>query len=214
METVVPILFAAGLAILIGLEWAKRPRVRAWRALRQRKNIPIADIKDGAPARITGVVSAVGKMMTAPIGKRACIGFRLEIQRLDRRAAAIVLRRQECGAFAITDESGEATVDGPFLFGLEWEKGWSVLPQQLYDILRSAGVLTEGLLFRRRFAYRQALLEPGDFVSACGVGFVEPDPSRTPEDTRAPALRPHLRGTKTEQVAVADVFGPAVGRSD
>jgi hypothetical protein len=207
METVFPILLAVGLVVAVGIEWSLRPRTRAWRALRRTKNIPIAAIKDGAPARITGTVSAIGKMMTAPIGEKTCIGFRLEIQRIDRRGTPIVLRREDCRAFAIIDQSGEATIDGPFLFGLDWENGWSVLQQQWYEVLESAGVLTEGMFFRRRFAYRLALLEPGDPVTACGVAYLEADPTQPAADTRSPALRPILRGTKRELVAVADVRG-------
>jgi hypothetical protein len=206
METLVPILVAAGLVLVMGIEWSFRPRTRARRALRRTKNMSIAEIKDGAPARITGIVSALGETMTAPIGEKPCIGFRLEIQVL-ARGSPIVMRREECGGFAITDESGEATVDGPVLFGLDWENGWSVVQQRWYGVLKAAGVTTQGLIFRRRFAYRQALLEPGDLVSACGVAFFEPDPTASAVDTRSPSLRPHLRGTGKDRVAVADAYG-------
>jgi hypothetical protein len=210
MENVLPILLAIGLAVVMVHEWSSRPRTRAWRALRQMTNIPIAEVKDGARVRITGTVSALGSTMAAPIGQKPCIGFRLEIERLDRRGQPTVFRSEDCTAFTIADESGEATVEGPFLFGLDWEHDWTNLPSRWFGILERAGIGTEGLFFRRRFAYRQALLRPGDRVSACGVAFCEPEPAKPPVDLRSPALRPHLRGTKRDLIAIGDA-GAAAG---
>jgi hypothetical protein len=207
METFLPIILGAGLAIAMAVEWSSRPRSRAWAALRRMKNITIAQVKDGVPARITGTVSALGTTMTSPIGERPCIGFRLEIERVAGRRRPNVMRREECRPFAIADASGKATIEGPVLLGVEWEHDWSELPQQWYGVLEAAGVLTEGLFFRRRFNFRQALLQPGDRVSACGVAYLEPDPTAPAVGLREPALRPHLRGTKRDQIAVGDA-GP------
>jgi len=207
METFLPIILGAGLAIAMVIEWSSRPRSRAWRALRQMKSLPIAQIKDGVPARITGTVSALGTTMTSPIGKRPCIGFRLEIYRVASRHRPIVMRREDCGPFVIADESGKATVEGSVLLGIDWEHDWSELPQHDYGVLEAAGVQTEGVFFRKRFVFRQALLQAGDRVSACGFAYFEPDPTAPAVGLREPALRPHLRGTKREQIAVGDA-GP------
>jgi len=211
METVLPIILGAALAVVMSIEWSSRPRTRAWRALRQMKNMPIAHIKDGAPARITGTVSALGKTLTSPIGEKPCVGFRLEIERLTGKRGTNVMRREECGPFVMADESGKATIEGQVLLGIEWEHDWSDLPQEWYGVLEAAGVLTDGLFFRRRFVFRQALLQPGDRVSACGFAYFEPDPTAPAVGLREPALRPHLRGTKREQVAVGDA-GRAVAQ--
>jgi hypothetical protein len=207
METVLPVLVAIGLVIAMRLDWLSRPRTRAWRALRRTKNTSIAEVKDGVPARITGTVRVLDETMKSPVGKTTCIGFRLEIEQTDQRRRPNVLRREDCRAFVIADDSGAATIEGPVLLGVDWEDDWSVLPQHAYGLLEAAGVITEGLLFRKRYMFRQALLVPGDRVSACGVAFCEPDPTAPPVAMRAPALRPHLRGTKRDRVAVADV-GP------
>jgi len=211
METFLPIILGAALAVVMSIEWSSRPRTRAWRALRQMKNMPIAHIKDGAPARITGTVSALGKTLTSPIGEKPCVGFRLEIERLTGKRGTNVMRREECGPFVMADESGKATVEGQVLLGIEWEHDWSDLPQEWYGVLEAAGVLTDGLFFRKRFVFRQALLQPGDRVSACGFAYFEPDPTAPTVGLREPALRPHLRGTKREQVAVGDA-GRAVAQ--
>jgi hypothetical protein len=207
IETVLPFVFAAGLAVLMGLEWSSRKRVRAWRALRRAPHLLVAQVKDGAPARITGTASALGKLRTAPIGGASCLGYRVEIGVLKGRAQSVVLRKEECEPFAIADESGKATVEGPILFGLDFEDDWSELPEDAYALLEKAGVATVGTFFRIRFSYRQALLEPGDRVSACGLAFLEPDPTQPSVGMRGPALRPHLRGTKRDSVAVADAAG-------
>jgi len=208
METFLPIILGAGLAIAMVIEWSSRPRSRAWRALRQMKSLPIAQIKDGVPARITGTVSALGTTMTAPIGKRPCIGFRLEIVRMaGQHASTNVIRREDCGPFVIADESGKATIEGAVLLGIDWEHDWSELPQDCYGVLERAGVQTDGLFFRKRFVFRQALLQAGDRVSACGLAYFEPDPTAPAVGLREPALRPHLRGTKRALIAVGDA-GP------
>ncbi len=204
METFLPIILGAGLAIVMVIEWSSRPRTRAWAALRRMKNTPIAQVKDGVPARITGTVSALGGTMRSPIGERPCIGFRLEIDRVAGRRRPNVMRREDCRPFVVADESGKATIEGPVLLGVEWEHDWSELPQEWYGVLEAAGVETDGLFFRTRFVFRQALLQPGDRVSACGVAYFEPDPSAPAVGLREPALRPHLRGTKRDLIAVGD----------
>jgi len=207
METFLPIILGAGLAIAMVIEWSSRPRSRAWAALRSMKSMPIVHIKDGAPARITGTVSALSGMMTSPIGKRSCIGFRLEIARVAGGRRPNVLRREDCAAFVVADESGKATIEGPVLLGVEWEHDWSELPREWYGVLEAAGVSTDGLFFRTRFLFRQALLQVGDRVSACGSAYFEPDPTAPAVGLREPALRPHLRGTKRDLIAVGDA-GP------
>lgn len=188
----------------MGVEWSLRRRTRAWRALRRAPHLLIAHVQNGASARITGTVSAIANERTSPVEGTPCVGFRLEIARREGRGQTIVMRREECDPFAIGDETGKATVEGLVLFALDWERDWSELPESGYALLEAAGVITEGIFFRRRFIYREALLEPGDRVSACGLAFLEPDPTQPAVDMREPALRPHLRGSRQERVAVVD----------
>lgn len=209
METVLPLILGAGLALVMHVVWSRQLRTRALRALRQMTNVSIADVKDGAPARITGMVSVLDETLKTPVGQRACVGFRLEVERIDGARRTTVLRRQECRAFAVADESGQAVIEGRVLLGLQWKHDWSVLPESWYGMLEAAGVVTEGLFFRRRFAFRQAALEPGDRITACGIAFFEPDPSAPAVGLRAPALRPHFRGTKSQPVALAEAADPA-----
>src|SRR6476469_2932709 len=145
--------------------------------LREMKNVSIADVKDGAPARITGRVGVLDETLTSPVGERPCVAFRLEIATLAQGRQQIVLRRDEHRAFAVADQSGQATIEGTVLVGLDWEHDWSALPPRYYDMLEAASVEMEGAFFRRRFAYRQALIEAGDRVSACSLAFFEPDPT-------------------------------------
>jgi hypothetical protein len=211
-ETVLPFLFvAAALAVMIGVDRLS-PKSRASRAIRRAPHRLIADVVNGAPARITGAVRALGQTMKAPIGETACIGFRIEIARLVGRTPMTVIRGDECPPFAMADESGTATVDGPMLLGLDWEDGWSPLPEREFALLDAAGVSREGSLFPDRFVFRQALLRSGDRVTASGVAFLEADPSLPTIEMRAPAVRPHLRGTNADPVAVVDpvaISGPA-----
>ena len=92
-------------------------------ALRRAKNTPIAELKHGEWARVTGVVSAAAPTLTSPIGEDECIGFRLEVTRPDQNIlstsspVSTVLRRETCQPFSISDETGKAHVDGPFCSG-------------------------------------------------------------------------------------------------
>jgi hypothetical protein len=186
--------------------WGAGPRMRGRRLLRKARNVPIAEIKDGEWVKVTGTAGAIGPVGTSLVGGRTCIGFQLQVQRLGRNGG-IILRRGECPAFSITDDTGTVDVDGPFLLAIDWDHGWSIVTADRMRILRDCGVETRGLIFWRRFAYREALIQPGDRITVLGLASFEPDPAEPPTDLRSPALKIHLRGSGNQRVILADAGG-------
>jgi hypothetical protein len=210
MEAIVlPILLLAGIALVKGVAWWIEPRSYARWALKRAKNTPIAELKQGQWARISGVVSSIAPTAASPIGGHDCIGFRLEVKRIDRQVLPVVLEKEICGAFSISDDTGKADVEGPFLLGLDFEHDWVIVPSERHAYLEAAGVRTHGMLFRHGLAFREAVIAPGDRVSVLGLATFESDPSEPAAGLRAPAFRAHLTGSKAEPVIVADAYGGA-----
>jgi hypothetical protein len=196
------IVVGAVVAIQTAYWWAQ-PRTRGRRLLRKARNVPIDEIKDGEWVKVSGLAGAIGGVGPSLMGRRPCIGFHVEVQRLDRKSSMIILRRESCPAFTITDGTGTVEVDGPFLFAIDWD-AWSIVTAERLRILRECGVATQGLLFWRRFAYREGLIRPGDPITVFGLASFEPDPTEPPTDLRSPALKIHLRGSGNQRVILAD----------
>src|SRR5262245_32692572 len=143
----------AGLALAAGLAWSLQPANQARLAFGRAEDRPIADLKHGEWAKVTGVVTAAGPTLTSPIGGYECIGFRLEVTRPDRQILSVVLRKEACQPFSISDETGKAHVEGPFFLGLDFADSF-IVPQYRHGFLDEAGVPTFGILFDRHLAYR------------------------------------------------------------
>jgi len=201
---------ALGLIFVLGLGYRGWPdaRSRALSALRRAPNVAIAEIEDGRWAKITGVVSALGPPMTSPFSDQPCIGFRLLVESVKPGLAPGVLAQEECGAFSIEDDTGKVYVDGPCLFGLDAEADWAIVPpdrrRYVEDALAKAGLPIAGTLYGLGYAFREAVLKPGDRVSVLGLVSFEPDPTEPAAGFRSPSIRAHLRGSKEEPVVVAE----------
>jgi hypothetical protein len=191
-----------GILLFVGVAWSMDPANYASSALRRAKNVPIAELKHGEWARVTGVVSAAAPTLTSPIGEEDCIGFRLEVTRPDEGMLSVALRRETCQPFSISDETGKAHVDGPFFLGLDFGRSTTV-PEYRRRFLEEAGVPTSGILFDRRFTYQEVLLRPGDRVSVFGLVFLEPDPTVPAAGLRAPPLVARINGSEDQPVIVA-----------
>ena len=206
MEIVAALTLAVA-ALAMGYAWWSRPPRRSRREILPTANTPIAGIKQGERIRITGTVSALAPLLTSPVGEQDCIGFRLDIERVDG-AYPTVFERQACGAFAIADDTGEICVDGPFLLGLPTTGELSTMRPRLLELLQAAGVPRLELPSYRGFAFREALLLPGDRVSVVGRVFLEPDPAAPAAGFRAPSLALRVSGSVSEPVVLVDDQAP------
>jgi|KBSMisStandDraft_5_1062788.scaffolds.fasta_scaffold223277_2 hypothetical protein len=194
-----PFIYAAVFLTLALIAKSFQPRLGVRRALARAPNVAIADIKDGAWVKVSGLVGVVGPQMMSPISGQECVGFWVEVVRSQSRE----LNRETCSVFSITDDTGIAYVDGPFMLVLDVEDGWSVVPKERYGVLEEAGVQLDAQFFNR-FTFREGLLQSGDRVSVLGCAFLEPDPARPAEGFRSPAMVRHLRGSEGKPVVVGD----------
>jgi hypothetical protein len=200
-----------GILLLAGVAWAIDPANHALAALRRAKDTPIAELKHGEWARVTGVVSAAAPTptLTSPIGDDECIGFRIEVTGPDQttlstviqNTVSTVMRRETCQPFSISDETGKAHVDGPFLLGLDFG-AFIAVPEYRHSFLEEAGVPTAGILFDKRLAYREVLLRPGDRISIFGLVFLEPDPTVPAAGLRSPPLVARIQGSDARPIII------------
>jgi hypothetical protein len=206
MEIVAAVTLAVA-AVAMGYAWWSRPPRRARRPIIPAANTAIAGVKQGERVRVTGTVGPRAPLMTSPISERDCIGFRLDVERVDG-GPPTVFERQACGAFAIADATGEIFVDGPFMLGLPAAGNLSTMRPRLLELLAAAGVPRLELPSYRGFAFREALLLPGDRVSVVGRVFLEPDPAAPAAGFRAPSLALRVSGSASEPVVIVDDQAP------
>jgi hypothetical protein len=199
---VILVVLASALAAAPGFyTYIIRPRLRSpsRRRLERSKTVAIATLQSGQLARITGVVAAREPTLTSPVGRQACIGFRTSIDQKPSNSAGdvwlTVARREACGSFSITDDSGTSTVEGPFRFELDTDdSAWANLPATAYAFLEEqsgpAALKSIGDLPLR---FTEALLKPGDRVSLLG---------------RSTSEANDIRGSSEEPVVIVDAEEP------
>jgi len=161
-----------------------QPQRRRPRLFDLRPVTPIAAIKDGDRVRITGRAAARADLLVSPVGRHPCIGFQLIVEKREPGLVGKwvrVLTQQDLGSFSLTDETGEAAVDGPFEVDLETdESSWTTMPVWLFVTLKEQGVpFTEPFGDKEQFRYAETILSVGDRI-------------------------PHLKGSETEPVIIAD----------
>jgi len=194
-------LFALAAAILIlGHAWWSHPQRRARRALRGKPLAAITAIRHGDWVKITGNVVPLEPLLISPIREQECIGFRLDVERVDGDAP-VTFKRQACSAFAISDDTGMVRIEGPFLLGIAAAGDFSTMRPRLLELLEAAGAPHLELASYRGFAFREALLRPGDQVTVFGLTFLEPDP--TEHAVRSSPLVLRMRGSAAQPVVVA-----------
>jgi hypothetical protein len=171
-------------------------RRRSRRLLKSSKPIAIAALRPAELATIAGVVAARDAMLTSPVGRQACIGFRTSIDYRPSHGAGEVwlpaALREACGSFSVTDDSGTATVEGPLRLELDIDDGaWANLPATAYAFLEeTAGPSALANVGDHPLRFQEALLKPGDRVIVVG---------------RATSQPGQIRGSSDEPVVVADV---------
>jgi hypothetical protein len=89
------------------------------------------------------------------------------------------------------------------MVALELENDWLTVPREHFGYLEAAGVKTSDLVRDRKFAFREALLRPGDRVSVLGRALLEADPGGGTAGFHSPARIRRMRGSKRQPVIVA-----------
>jgi hypothetical protein len=174
------------------------------RAIAQRETTAVAALAEGAPAKIRGVAAAREPLVTSPVSGRACIGYRITIERVGHGASPVV-RREAWPSFFVTDETGTAAVEGPFAILLDPDDGgWADLPPPVYALLEEAKVPVTGRFGRvEEFRFEETLLQVGDRVGVVGRPSLEIDPAGRASLREPPQLFV-LRGSEQEPVGIVD----------
>lgn len=187
------------------------PRRRADRAMAGVQETSIRELADGDRARVTGKVAALHALQPSPVDQRPCIGFRLVVGTAVRgdpsNGFETVLVRENCQPFSISDETGMALVEGPFLIGLDVDdSSWTDLPPTLFKVLEEAGIRSN--LTNLRFS--EAFLLPGDRVTVMGTVQVSIHPAGKRRSFRDPPMMPRIVGTPQSPVVLRDADDPPV----
>jgi hypothetical protein len=217
MDPILIFVPAAAVLTLLGVygpRWQRAYARRRERALKGMKATAIAALKLDQPAKITGVVSPRGELITSPISRRPCIGFKVVIEGnepvftpsnydVTPEGRHLLVQREACGVFTLTDGTGTAVIEGPYRLGLE--PVWADLPPsafaRLQEKLGSAG--PGDALRYTRLRFQEALLMPGDRVSVGGRPVMEADRAARASYRERPMVN-HIRGTAQEPVLIID----------
>jgi len=204
-------IIAMGLpAVGYALAWWMQPQRRARRVLEQAPGKRLWDVRDGDRVRLTGVVRRLRETVVSPVTGRRCVGFRYVIEERSSSVGDwhVVAQESTCVAFELVEEGFEATVEGPFLFGLDFDdRGdvWANLPPGLFGVLERARVPLSGPFGgEKEFRFREAVLRPDDRIMVLGVVAIEVDRAGRREELRGPPLARKIRGTAEDPVALAD----------
>jgi hypothetical protein len=138
-------------AVGYAIAWWKQPQRRARRVLERVPGKRLWDVRDGDLVRVTGIVKRLREMVVSPVTGRSCLGFRYVIEERGSSVGEwrIVAQESTCVSFELVDEGVEATVEGPFLFGLDFDdRGdvWANLPPGLFGVLERARIPLSGPL--------------------------------------------------------------------
>ena len=197
-------------AVGYALAWWMEPQRRARRVLERARAKRLWDVRHGDRVRVTGVVRRLRETVVSPITGRNCLGFRYVIEERGSGVGdwLVVAQQSTCVPFELVDEGVEATVEGPFLFGLDFDdRGdvWANLPPGLFGVLERARVPLSGPLGgEKEFRFREAVLRPDDRIMVFGGVSIEVDGSGRRQDLRGPPLARRIRGTVEDPVALAD----------
>jgi hypothetical protein len=199
---------AAGVAVVgYGIAWWFQPKRRARRALEHARTKRLGEVQEGERVGITGVARRLKRTLVSPVTGRSCLGYRFVIEERSEGWTTAV-ERSNCVPFGLVAEGVEATVEGPFLFGLDFDdRGdvWANLPPGLFRVLEEAGVSLSGPFGgEKEFRFREAVLRPDDRISVLGRVSIEVDRSGSREAFRALPIRRIIRGSARELVALAD----------
>jgi hypothetical protein len=197
-------------AVGYAIAWWMQPQRRARRVLERAPGKRLWDVRDGDRVRVTGVVKRLRDTVVSPVTGRRCVGFRYVIEERGSSVGDwhVVAQDSSCVAFEIVDDGVEALVEGPFLFGLDFDdRGdvWANLPPGLFGVLEHARVPLSGPLGgEKEFRFREAVLRPDDRIMVLGGISIEVDPAGRREELRGEPVLRKIRGTEAEPVALAD----------
>jgi len=189
VEVFIVVAVAAVVGLIVaGVYFSKNARIK--RALRKVKAIPIAQVKDGAAAKVVGKLGCLGVPLRAPLTGRPCAYYEVVVEEHRRRGKhshwVTVIHERNLVDFLLRDQSGKAlvkiaTAQVALVMDAHFKSGtFNDAHPALEAYLASHGQKSEGWLFNRNLRYREGVLEPEESVAVCGQARWEPDPEPDP----------------------------------
>jgi hypothetical protein len=195
-------------AVGYALAWWMEPTRRARRVLDQAAARRLGDLHDGECGRFKGGARRLHETLVSPVTGRRCLGYRYVIEERVADSWNVVVWGGRCCPFELVDEDTEATVEGPFLFGLDFDdrgEVWANLPPGVFRVLEEAHVSLSGPFGgEREFRFREAVLRPADPIMVLGRVSIDVDPAGRRESFRGPPVRRVIRGSAREPIVLAD----------
>jgi hypothetical protein len=186
------------------------PKRRARRALDRATAKPLGAVVEGDQVRVLGVARRGRGTLTAHFSGRKCIAFRCVVEEYKEGVPREILLVEHALPFVLAADGVEASVDGPFLLGLQIDHRVEGGPsREVLDTLAKYGVSpTDGAGRERRLEYYEAVLEDGDPVWVFGRARVAVDPRGRSEELRGLPILRIFEGTKREPLVLFEEDGP------
>jgi hypothetical protein len=206
------------LGVLAGMislgRWLSRDQ-RIDRHVRTAFRRSISDFDDGAMAAVSGIAVPAVPPLVAPLSRRACIYYEVDVQAFDSSCQMWgTVHAESAGQdFLIQDATGAALVrSGRWKISVQRgarfvDASWSGRDPTLDQFLSRRGLVDFG---GRQLRWRERLLLAGDRLEVSGLGRREPcpEPEAAPGDYRSVALRLTLLSARTLPVFITDRFRP------
>ena len=171
--------------------WYNAPERVARRALAKLPVLPIANIPEGALARVTGRVRIFGQPRVAPLSGRPCAFYRVRV--LEKRTSEkgthwrTIVDETAGSDFLVVDDSGKALIRYERSARFVVVKDVNLRSGTFHDptptmnrFLEQRGHSGKGWILNKEIRYHEGVLEPGETVTIAGRATWEPDPEPEP----------------------------------
>lgn len=200
-----------GTVFFISFYFSRRNRIR--RQLRKLPMKPIGQFMNGDVARTEGHVVLAGNVLTAPLSKRACSFYYVEVQ--ERRQSGksshwhTIIKEELSGDVLLHDGTHYALVEtaminAHLMLDREFTSGtWNDASPELEAYLQQRGRSSVGWMgFNKSLRYREGVLEAGELVTVSGHGKWIPRPASLPRVNARQVL--HLTPSGEQHVYLTD----------
>jgi hypothetical protein len=170
---------ASGPAGVVLVHWYREARQRIHRKLARVPRVPIAELRESTPVRITGVVKPLASWVASPIHNRGCVFYRATIEVRYTRWVAHA-DEQHGVPFVIEDETGYAIVE-PLAAELV-TNDHRFLPAFNPDPVLDTFLLRHGIHSKDNVRVCERRIDVGTRITVIGTAQRERDPLAPPQE--------------------------------
>lgn len=181
------------------------------RRVRRARRLAVSELADGVVAAVRGRARAAdgGDALMAPLSRRACIYYEVEVQAFDPGSVMwVTLYVEGRGRAFFLEQDGEAVLVEPGSWRISVDRDARFAPAGAASAAVRALLARRGSAWvcRRRLRARERVLRDGQLVAALGTVVCEPDPdpAAAPVDYRSAALHRVLRSGRGAPLYITD----------